>query len=59
MPTYELNLLKSQRNKYLYLETADKPGKVCNKLSVTTEEICRGREGERERERELRLIGFC
>ena len=46
MPTYKLNQFKSQRNKYLYLETADKPGKVCNKLSVTTEEICRGRKRE-------------
>jgi hypothetical protein len=46
MPTYELNLFKSQQNKYLYLETADKPGKVRNKLSVMTEEICRGRKRE-------------
>jgi hypothetical protein len=51
MPTYEMNPLKSQRNKYLYSATADKPGKVWNNLSVTTEEMCRGRKEERERER--------
>ena len=56
MPTYELHLLKSQRNKYLYLATADKPGKVCNKLSVNDRRNLWRKE---ERERELRLIGFC